>query len=62
MLAVSLIGGYKNNNNNNLFFLIFNLTYCRMITSIVWKDDNKLLQESNLTARQPSRVSITLYI
>ena len=35
-----------------------------MITSIhvVWKDDIKLLQESNLTARQPRRAPITLYM
>ena len=32
------------------------------ITDIVWPDDNRLLQESNLTARQPWRPDITLYI
>ena len=31
-----------------------------MITSIVWTEDSKLLLESNLTARQPRRVLITL--
>jgi len=33
-----------------------------MITNIVWSDDRKFLQESNVTARQPRRVSIRLYI
>jgi len=33
-----------------------------MITSIVKTNDNKLLQESNLTAWQPRRAPITLYI
>ena len=33
-----------------------------MFTSTVWADDSQLLQESNLTARQPCRAPITLYI
>src|SRR6218665_1806176 len=33
-----------------------------MITSLVLTDDSKLLQESNLTAWQPRRAPITLYI
>jgi len=33
-----------------VFRLIYNLTYRRMFTSKVWRDDGKLLQESNLTA------------
>ena len=35
------------------FRLIYNLTHRRMFTSKVWTDDNRLLQESNLAARQP---------
>jgi len=31
-----------------------------MITDIVWTDDSKLLQESNITARQPRRGHIML--
>ena len=34
---------------------MYNLTYRRMFTSKVWTDDNRLLQESNLIARQPRR-------
>jgi len=49
------------NNKNNILFLLYNLKYRRMITSIVWTDDSKLLQESNLTALQPRREPITLY-
>jgi len=37
------------------FVLIYNLTYRRTFTCKVWTDDIKLLQESNLTARQPHR-------
>jgi len=33
-----------------------------MFTITVWMDDHKLLQESNLTAWQPCRALITLYI
>ena len=33
-----------------------------MFTSAIWKDDSKLLHGSNLTARQPCRAPITLYI
>ena len=49
-----------NNNNNNNIFLVVNLTYGRMITSIVLMDDSKLLRESNLTAQQPCRAPILL--
>ena len=42
-------------------YFIFNCYSCNMITDIVWTDDRKLLQESNLTARQPRRVPIMLY-
>jgi len=40
----------------------FNIEY--VITDIVCTDDSKLLQDlvSNLTARQPRRAPITLYI
>jgi len=41
-----------NNNNTYTFILIFKLTDHRLITSTVWMDDHKLLQESNLTAWQ----------
>ena len=33
-----------------------------MFTITVWTDDHKLLQEWNLTVRQPRRAPITLYI
>jgi len=33
-----------------------------MIISTVWTDDNELLQELNLPARQPHRAPITLYV
>jgi len=32
---------------------MYNLTYRRMFASKVWTNDSKLLQKSNLTARQP---------
>ena len=35
------------------FRLIYNLTHRRMFTTKVWTDDSRLLQESNLAARQP---------
>src|SRR6218665_73023 len=44
------------------FRLRFKLTDRRMITSTVWTDESKLLQESNLTATQPCRASFALYI
>src|SRR6218665_209828 len=37
------------------FIFLFNLTYRRLLTSKVWMDDSTLIQESNLTARQPRR-------
>ena len=42
-------------------FLIYNLTHRRMFTSKVWTDDSRLLQQSNLAARQPRRAHITSY-
>ena len=33
-----------------------------MITNIAWKADDRLLQKSNLTVRQPRRAPVTLYI
>jgi len=44
---------------------MFNLTNRRLILSIIRRlrtDHGKLLQELNLTARQPRRALITLYI
>jgi len=40
----------------------YKLTERSMFTSTVWTDDSELLQESNLTARQPRRALITLSI
>src|SRR6218665_135937 len=53
---------FHDNNGNNIFVLILNLTYHRMIRSIVGTDDSKLLQEANLTAVQPRRAHITSFI
>ena len=41
--------------------LIYNLTHRRMFTSVVWTDDSKLLQDSNLTAMSHAGHCITLY-
>ena len=48
---------------NNIFVLTYNLTHCRMFRSTgkVWMGGSRLLQESNLAARQPLRCHITLY-
>jgi len=61
-LQIVKISTPNNNNNKSIFASIVNLTYRRRITSIIYTDDDKLLQESKLTSRQPRKAPITLYI
>jgi len=49
---------YITSKNDNNFRLAFKLTEYSIVTSIVWANDHKLLQESNLTVRQPRKVPI----
>ena len=52
-----------NNNNNNCNLFSKGQECNIIITSIVWTDDHKLSQESNLTlCRQPSKAQITPYV
>jgi len=43
-------------------YMLYSNWQSRAITSPVWTDDHRLLQESNLTAWQPRSLLITLYI
>jgi len=38
-----------------IFVLTYNLTHHRIFTSKIWTNGSRLLQESNLIARQPCR-------
>jgi len=47
--------------NYNIFISIYNLAHCRILTSQVWTDDSRLLQELSLAARKPRRAHLTSY-
>jgi len=61
---VSLMNEWMNEwmNEQISVFNFQTVTDTVWITDIVWMDDHKLLQELNLTARQPCRAPIMLHI
>jgi len=46
---------------NNIFVLIYNLTHRKVITSKVWTNDSRLLQESNVCRNAATGRHITSY-